>query len=344
MAEKRNSAIVCCRTVSMLMIVLCHIIGRYKFIPGHGVLGDLLDAGVYSFLVISGYLYGGKNIHHFGHWFWKRYTTIALPAFVVVVSVLIAEFCIGENHDVFSIIVYFLNLQGLGFLIPDFLRYFSKIQVLGPLWFVTVIMLCYCMVPALQRYRQKLCAWKHCKLITLGAAVTSYIFALATGINTVYFLTFAIGYFLSCRNHEFFANKSDSIYLSVLMIVAQALRLVLHYVCDGTSVYQTYALYSHMVLGIWILWLFLEMNHRFPKLIGCLAEKRWMIVANDISLYVYLTHYCFCRGRLDMYQLTDNLLLATAGFVAATLLSAIVLKEIVKFIQRCLSAYLQAPI
>lgn len=47
MAEKKNAAIVCCRTASMLMIVLCHIINEYTFIPGHADLDQILNVGVY---------------------------------------------------------------------------------------------------------------------------------------------------------------------------------------------------------------------------------------------------------------------------------------------------------
>lgn len=338
MSEKKNPAIVCCRTVSMLMIVLCHIVSNYTFIPGHGSVSQILNVGVYSFLVISGYLYGGKTIPNFGIWFRKRCVTVILPAFIVVSSVLIAEFCVGEKHNAFSVIVYLLNLQGLGFLLPGFYRYFSEILVLGPLWFITVIMLCYCMVPVLQRGRQKLYKWKHVYAIAVGVTVVCYIVALTTGINAVYFLTFAVGYYLSARNYQFSPRKSESVIFTLLMLGTQILRLVMRTMHDGTPVYQTYTLISHMVLGIWFVWFFLVFNQMLPKLTSRFAERKWMVAANDISFYVYLTHYCFCRGRLDMYQLTDNLFVATIGFTAATLISAIVLKGIVTFIQRNLLA------
>lgn len=62
MNGKKNPAIVCCRTASMILIVLCHIIGYYSFIPGHHFLPLVFNVGVHSFLLISGYLYGGKRL------------------------------------------------------------------------------------------------------------------------------------------------------------------------------------------------------------------------------------------------------------------------------------------
>ncbi len=323
----------------MLMIVLCHIIVKYTFIPGFNFMGQILNVGVYSFLAISGYLYGGKSIREFGAWFRKRCITVVLPAFLVTIAVLTAEFCIGERHDVFAVTVYFLNLQGLGFLHPGFYRYFSEVQVLGPLWFITIIMLCYCMVPTLQKIRLKLHGWRHRRLTVVGVLVVCYIVAWTTRINTFYFLTFAVGYYLSARSAQFSTSKNESILLTLLMFVTQFLRLILRAAFDDTSIYQAYTYVSHMVLGIWIMWFFLTANLLHPQLISRIADHKWMVAANDISFYVYLTHYCFCRGKMDMYQLTDYLLTATVGFIAMTLIAAIVLKGIAGFLANRISIH-----
>lgn len=149
MQGTRNSAISCCRVVSMLMIVLCHIVGRYTFIPGHGVLGNILDVGVYTFLAMSGYLYGSRTVRNYRIWLRKRVVAVVFPAWVMSVSVIVAEFLAGKQNGPFTIVTYLLGAQGLGFVFPRFYRHFSEIQVLGPLWFITVIMLSYCMLPLL---------------------------------------------------------------------------------------------------------------------------------------------------------------------------------------------------
>jgi peptidoglycan/LPS O-acetylase OafA/YrhL len=318
----------------MLMIVLCHIIGNYTFIPGHGFLSQILNVGVYSFLAISGYLYGGKTIADFRCWFYKRWQTVLLPAWILIAAVLLAECILGNQHDLRSVVLYFLNLQGAGFLVYDFYRYFTEIPALGPIWFLTIIMLCYCIVPLLQKYRQKLCDIKHGYLWAVGVATAFYALDVFAGINLLYFLTFTLGYCMAARGTEAIASRKYGILLTVLMVALQIFRLVLQYGWDGLPVYQSYTLVSHMVLGVWILWVFLAWGQYAPKCTERIAEYRWMIALNDISFYVYLTHCCFCRGRLDLYQLTDHLSIATIAFVAATLISAVMLKSLARLILR----------
>lgn len=338
MAEKRSSAIVCCRTASMLMIVLCHIIRYFVFIPGHNFLGNILDSGVFSFLAISGYLYGRKTVPSFAHWFRKRYLTVMLPATILILVVLAAGFCAGNNYSPFTILTYLLNLQGLGFLYPKYYQISPDVSVLGPLWFVTVISLCYCLVPFLQKYRNRFLGWKYGFACILCAVLACYVLALTTGFNASYFLTFAIGYYLSAKNLLHPIQLPRFALYSSIMLVMQIMRLVLMAICDGTDIYQNYTLISHMVLGIWILYFFFAFEHYFPKITARLAESRAIVFCNDISLYVYMTHCCFCRGALNFYELSDNLLLATVTFLTATLIAALLLKKVTERAQSILTA------
>lgn len=59
--ERKNPVISLSRVIGMLFILICHTIKYYSFIPGHGILGNFFNCGVYIFLIISGYLYGGKK-------------------------------------------------------------------------------------------------------------------------------------------------------------------------------------------------------------------------------------------------------------------------------------------
>lgn len=325
MADNRNPAISLCRVCSMVMIVLCHIIGKYTIMPGHGFLGDILDVGVYSFFAMSGYLYGAKTVTDFKQWMARRLRTVALPASVLTVIVLtITQVSTKGGYSILSTVTYLLNLQGLGFLHTGFYRFFRELQILGPLCFITVILLCYCMVPVLQQLRERVPGYRHGCLTAIGATAICYALCVLTGISLVYFLTFSIGYFLAASGRP--ASRWDAAVLTALMLGSQALRLLLRISCDGTPVYQTYALYSHMMLGIWILCFFLTANRLFPRLMDTLAGSRIVTAANGLSMYVYLTHCCFCRGSLNIYNLTPSLLVATIGFTAATLTASFGLK------------------
>lgn len=334
MKNQRNPAIVCCRTVGMILIVLCHIIGYYTFIPGHGFLSLIFNVGVFSFLAISGYLYGAKSIGSFRPWFRKRCVAVLLPASVLIVAVLIAQLCTQRLDSWFSAAVYLLNLQGLGFLYPGFYKVFSEIEVLGSLWFITIIMLCYCMVPFLQKVRDRYA--DRSSLYILVAAAVCIVFTMVTNVNVIYFLTFAIGYYLSAEKRLQPMRIPGFALLSVLMLVTQVLRLVLRSAYDGTMLYMNYTSISHMTLGIWILCFFFGCGQWFPKLTDKLASHKVVTAANDLSFYVYLTHSCFCRGPLNVYRLFDHLLAATVVFMLATLAASLLLKKIVAFVQNAL--------
>ena len=151
MKEKitRNPVITLSRVLGMLFIVTCHIIKYYTFIPMHESLGQFFNCGVDLFLFISGYLYGGKVVNRFGKWYFKRYLTVSLPAVIISITVIVALFIAGEGVSVNSIIAYCLDLEGILFLNWNLTFLFREILTLGPLWFTTIIMICYLLVPAL---------------------------------------------------------------------------------------------------------------------------------------------------------------------------------------------------
>jgi peptidoglycan/LPS O-acetylase OafA/YrhL len=84
--NKRRTDIIILRTLSMMMIVLCHIIHYYTFIPGSQILGQVFNVGVQIFLLISGYLYGMKSTWAFSRWIVQRVRRICIPVFLVAVA------------------------------------------------------------------------------------------------------------------------------------------------------------------------------------------------------------------------------------------------------------------
>ena len=320
----------------MLLIVLCHIIAYLTFIPGHTFLSQVFNVGVFSFLAISGFLYGGKTVTDWPGWFRKRCGTVLLPALCITVIVLGIGLCSGNHPDGFSTVIYLLNLQGLAFVFPGLYRWFCEVQVLGPLWFITVIILCYCMTPALQAFRNKIRGIRYGYLSAAGAMGIVFAVLILSGINTVYFLTFAFGYCMAARDCLKQAGWKQASLLTGGMLTAQISRLLLRAACDGTPFYQGYTQISQMILGLWILLVFLWIGKCLPKLLGKLAAWKPVVVMDKISFYIYLTHCCFCKGPWNIYEHTDNILLATVGFAGATLLAATVLRTIAAKLQHCL--------
>lgn len=149
----KNYSISICRIISMFMIVLCHIIEFYDFIPGSSFLGNFFNCAVYTFLGISGYLYGKKEINNFSKWFKSRLVTVCLPACIFSLLILIIRCIIGQPNQISSFLVYPFCLKGFIFIFPALSTVFPEVPVLGPLWFITVIMICYCLIPLLEKIR-----------------------------------------------------------------------------------------------------------------------------------------------------------------------------------------------
>ena len=146
------------RVFSMLMILGCHIIKYYTFIPGHDFLGQVLNVGVEVFLVISGYLYGAKRIDKAGRWLFARARRVWLPVLLFVVVDLACLSLISHiSAPAATVAVYACNLQGLSFIWYKFASILSidNVQNITHLWFTTVIMLCYILVPLCQRIKGK---------------------------------------------------------------------------------------------------------------------------------------------------------------------------------------------
>ena len=74
------------RVVSMFLIILCHIIKYYDFIPGSKILGQVFNVGVEIFFLISGYLYAGKMISFYLDWYKERIRKIYFPVLIIFSS------------------------------------------------------------------------------------------------------------------------------------------------------------------------------------------------------------------------------------------------------------------
>ena len=338
MAGNRNPAVSLCRVFSMFLIILCHIIHLYPFIPGSQFLGEVLNVGVYTFLAISGYLYARKEIAHPGRWLAQRAAKIMLPASILSVCVFVGIAIVHRRFNVVSFLVYLVNLQGLAYFLPSKWTFFQQQSILAPLWFVTVIMLCYCLVPMLQKLRSRFPAFPVCLVLIAVLTAACYGLGAVTGILLYYFLTFSAGYCMGWFGEERCIKILPFIGYTVCTMLLQVLRLWLRAVCDGTAYYQAFVGVSHMALGIWILGVFFLLGRCLPDLMLRLSQSRLVTKLDGISLYVYMTHSVFIVSILSPYRHTENLLICTVLFFLFSFVSAAVLRWTAGKLQRLLSA------
>lgn len=324
----KNNSISLSRVTGMFFIVLCHIIGFYNFIPGHEILGQFLNCGVSLFLFISGYLYGNKHIENFKKWYAKRLLKISAPAIIISVIVITVLIIMGQNVSVPSVFAYLFNLEGLLFLNYSFANVFSEIPSLGPLWFTTIIMLCYLLVPMLEKILAKINQKTyHISLVLLtivGFTISCFIshyFVLS------YFVIFSIGYFIGNKHLLENVNAFFLIFYSCLSVFVAVGRIVLHQYFDGTQLYSSFVTICQFIVGTWFIVFFFFLNKKIPKVIDRAANSKVMTILDKYSYYIYLVHGIFCIGTLNVFSVF-SILPATFIFLFATIISAILLKFI----------------
>lgn len=191
----------------MLLIASCHIASYHGLI----LISQVLNVGVPIFFMISGYLYGGKQINSAGKFIFKRYLRLEIPALfwlcIVIIFDLIHNSDLPKLHECVFII---LNLQGLNFI-------FSSIEDLfiEP-WFFTNIMACYVLLILYLKVEIKHPAIK--KMLDGGGIIPLLIFILLglLRISTDGALAFFIGFSLKRKALLEKLQKKDISYLSLL--------------------------------------------------------------------------------------------------------------------------------
>lgn len=118
---------------AMCSIVLCHLLQFYG-----NALAWWFNVGVQIFLIISGFLYGRKEEIKAVSFIAKEFKKILLNYYVYLIVLL--PFYVLVFHNPFSIKAFLKLLLGVG-----------DVPGLGHLWFVSTILFCYLITPALSK-------------------------------------------------------------------------------------------------------------------------------------------------------------------------------------------------
>ena len=223
-----SNAISVIRSISMIMIVICHYC---QIIPQIAFLGQFFNVGVQIFFIISGFLYGHKKIVEINQWYIKSLIKIVLPLYCYYFFIGIILIACNKLGDMYfkDIIKIILNLQGF----TD-----AKIGniITVHLWFISYILLCYLITPLLQILREKL-SYKSAKRVIMLLSVIEIIFIM--NINIHAFITQILGiiiymsaYFLGAYWNKT-VNHKQYILLTLSMIVAVCIRLYAKQIADS---------------------------------------------------------------------------------------------------------------
>lgn len=320
-SKKESNIIGTIRGIAMIFIVICHYVSWF---PQFSAAGQIFNVGVPIFFLISGYLYGQKNIGaSYKRWFCKQFRKIVLPLYIYYAIVGSLLLLLGKLGDInlISFCKLMLNLQGI-------VGGSAGNITTGHLWFITYILICYLITPTLEQAKNAM-SWK--KLFFLLSMLSILEIAIILTITPHAFLVNIQGVILYVGAYYFAAlwkKKIKPIHyvtLSFVMIIAVGIRLGIKLLADNSGgtwevLYERVVVqYTQSVLAVWIIFTIVLME---------MMRKNCGSLFNMFSRYsyeIYIVHYMFLTGVFNASKITDNFIVNTVIFVILAVSFAVVL-------------------
>lgn len=319
-----NPSISIIRVFSMLLIIAAH------FLTWKGInCFQISTVGVACFLFISGYLYGNKTIDNRKDWIKKRVNRVLVPFWILAVALSIYLVIKGDYQLAFiQVVESFFNLQGLHSIVYiPFALGNGHLPGLAHCWFLTVIVLCYVGVVLLKNSCVEKFGDNHPGMLLLLAILFHIAFCFIN-IAIGCFIVFFVGYFYRRLESSCKTSNVLFVYMTLVMLVAVAIRLVLKKYIDGERFYDFFiASFSSNVCAIWCFVLVKLTSEKYSLLATVTAKKSWKWI-DKMTYPLYLTHYMFLKEPFappphSMYVWTEAALFVVLSMVSAILLSMI---------------------
>lgn len=326
-SNEESQIITCIRSLAMFLIVLSHY---WSWLGWQEWISQFLVVGVPVFFMISGYLYGQKDIKDIKKWYLARFKTIVIPLYVFYILMSGILLCLKKfgEFDIVQFLKLLLNLQGL------WGGQLGNVDT-GSLWFITFILICYLLTPLLQKFRPKMTWLRLFGIICLLSAI-EIVFILS--INPEHFMVSLPGviFYIFAYYFGYLWNKQVHlkfyIILSFLMVITIAVRLILKFEADSGDILvgkfydRVYVSYSQGLLGFWIFITSYWILNKLPKIRVMIYPA--FLKCDKLSYYIYIVHCSFLRGVLNLNQATNSLLVNTLLFLMCTILLSIIIKAI----------------
>ena len=276
------------RMLAMLSIIACHFCQYYD-----NEWAWWLNVGVQVFFLLSGYLYGNKDIADPIGWLIRQFTKILVPYYLFLIPTIISYlFAAPESLEAPSVVGCLFTVR--------------TIKGIEHLWFVSAILFCYIVTPYLAAFRnyilQKTLIKQVCLIFALFLVVT------VVGVWTNSFFPgniccYMLGFFISV-----FAKKYGSKVINILFllsivpcIASNTIYIFLKYFKEiemhGPLSHITS--YSHMFLALSLVTLLMII---FKKIKACKIFE-W---SDNYSYEVYIVHQYFILSPFTLLTLTYN--------------------------------------
>lgn len=291
--RKRTGVLTTYRALAMVFILLCHY-NAESTVGIVSALSQFFNVGVEMFVLLSGFLFGQKGDQIYSNiksWYLKRIRRIFVPYELFVALLFVIHLIKGSFRATLDWFLLVLGLQG------------TVVGVVGAehTWFISAILLCYLLTPALSFLYDKTPKLRMLMMIcfallplALALVPAAFVFTLGSKV-----CLYALAYIFGRRFNVERMEQSKALTFSVAgLLGAIAVRLVAKSICDGTIWYDRVAVgYTQMVIaiGILIVCTVIFRNRNAPQLLSNIA---------DISFEVYLVHYMFCVGPVKLFGCT----------------------------------------
>lgn len=301
----------CIRIIATILILSCHLLQGYE-----NQWAFLLNVGVQIFFLLSGFLYGKKEIVNIKLFYKSRVIKVYLPYVIFFIIISIIYFLFKHKITFIQIIGYILNIQA----------FIKPVEGLNHLWFLSVLMICYLITPFILRALKKPYVFFVIGFIlfTIQFVWIQKMYSMSLWIM-IYIIGICMGKYESklLKNCLFFVSL---IALSVLLYNFSFNKLI-------DSGFSHYNGWLHIMLAIF---LFLILYWLFDSV---LLMKKLNKISKQLDSYsyeVYLTHHVFMLGPLSILYITKYDSVNIFLIILATILSAIILKFITSHIIKSL--------
>lgn len=255
-----------------------------------------------------------------------QYLKIWLPMFFVAVMWFFVFGISKYQANPWYVVSNLFNIQGLGWIHEALTP--PQWHGVTSYWFLTVIFICYCLVPILQRIRKTIVA--HPWLFFVGTVAISYLAGLVK-IRFAYFCAFIIGYTIgACRQAEK-SLLSGKIGRQCLVSAAffagtSALFIVANKGFHSSNFY-IFSCWPNLGCGLAV-FLFCAVSvctQKFQRLTQRFVQNKVFCFAESIAFSVYLLHIQFLQYGFDIFGRIENPALATVAFWGLLILSSALL-------------------
>lgn len=278
------------RICGAALIFLCHACNESGS-PIGSMLGQLFSIGVPMFFILSGYLHGQKTApQNKIKWYGTKLKRLLLPLYIFLAVLAASYLAAGLPIDLFLWWQSIIPICGLTQ---------KYIPGCGQLWFLTHILICYLLTPAMQAHVRL----KRNGILLMAVIWLAACLLLAHTVSPIWctllnsLLNYAVGFY--ALPYLLRRKRSYALILGTAVFACGA-RVVCHLFWDETPFYNSVATgICSLILALSIMVFLFQIGKKLEE--TATGTARTCIAALSKRTYeFYLAHYIFLTGPLKI--------------------------------------------